>query len=61
MSAGIFVYGIVVFTIACVALGLIGWGIVTERRDRTRLDQARKVFGEPAASLETSRDSATTR
>jgi hypothetical protein len=57
MTAGIFIYGVVVFAIVSLALGLIGWGIVHEWRDRTRLDQAREVFGEPAASLETSQGS----
>jgi hypothetical protein len=56
MSVGIFIYGAVVFAIVCAALGLIGWGILTERRDRTSYEQARRVFGEPAAAFEASRD-----
>jgi hypothetical protein len=56
MSVGIFIYGVVVFALVCLALGLIGWGIVHERRDRTSYEQAREVFGEPAAVLESSRD-----
>ena len=46
---GIFLYGIVVFGLVCVALGLLAWGIVNERRDRTRFEQGREVFGALAA------------
>jgi len=53
---GIFIYGTVVFVLVCTALGLLGWGIVNERRDRTRFEQGREVFGETAA-LKVSRES----
>ncbi len=43
---GIFIYGRVVFALVCVALGLLAWGIVNERRDRTRFEQGREVFGD---------------
>jgi hypothetical protein len=46
---GIFLYGIVVFGLVCAALGLLAWGIVNERRDRTRFEQGREVFGAAAA------------
>ena len=42
---GIFLYGVVVFGLVCAALGLLAWGIVNERRDRTRFEQGREVFG----------------
>ena len=51
---GIFIYGAVVFGLVCIALGLLAWGIVNERRDRIRFEQGREVFGETAA-LEVSR------
>ena len=46
---GIFLYGVVVFALVCAALGLLAWGIVNERRDRTQFEQGRKVFGDRAA------------
>jgi len=46
---GIFLYGIAVFGLVCAALGLLAWGIVNERRDRTRFEQGREVFGATAA------------
>ena len=46
---GIFLYGIVVFGLVSAALGLLAWGIVNERRDRTRFEQGREVFGAAAA------------
>jgi hypothetical protein len=46
---GIFLYGIVVFALVCAALGLLAWGIVNERRDRTVFEQGREVFGTEAA------------
>lgn len=46
---GIFLYGTAVFALVCTALGLLAWGIVNERRDRTSLEQGRKVFGDAAA------------
>jgi hypothetical protein len=46
---GIFLYGVVVFGLVCVALGLLAWGIVNERRDRTLFEQSREVFGDAAA------------
>jgi hypothetical protein len=62
MTALIFIYGVVVFGIVSFALGLIAWGIVNERRDRTRLEQGREVYGEPAASMQVSgRQGATAR
>ena len=52
MSLAIFIYGSFVFALVCFALGLIAWGIVNERRDRTRLDHGRQVYGEAGADLE---------
>jgi hypothetical protein len=46
---GIFLYGVVVFALVCAALGLLAWGIVNERRDRTRFEQGQQVFGATAA------------
>jgi hypothetical protein len=46
---GIFLYGTAVFALVCTALGLLAWGIVNERRDRTSLEQGREVFGDAAA------------
>lgn len=46
---GIFIFGTFVFALVCTALGLLAWGIVNERRDRTRLEQGREVFGDAAA------------
>ena len=46
---GIFIFDTFVFALVCTALGLLVWGIVNERRDRTRLDQGREVFGDVAA------------
>lgn len=46
---GIFIYGTFVFALVCIALALIAWGIVNERRDRARFEQGREVFGEAAA------------
>ena len=46
---GIFIFGTFVFALVCTALGLLAWGIVNERRDRTRLEQGRVVFGDAAA------------
>ena len=37
-AAGIFVLGIVVFAVVATACGLIVYGIVTERRERTGLE-----------------------
>jgi hypothetical protein len=37
-SVGIFVFGVFVTTIVVAACWLIAWGIVTERRDRRRLE-----------------------
>jgi hypothetical protein len=51
MSLVIFIYGLVVFAIVAVALGLLAWGIVNERRDRIRFDQGSRVFGEPTAAM----------
>jgi hypothetical protein len=52
---GIFIYGVVVFGLVCAALGLLAWGIVNERRDRSRFEQGRVVFGDEAA-LQISRE-----
>lgn len=52
---GIFLYGTAVFALVCTALGLLAWGIVNERRDRTSLEQGREVFGD-AAALEVTRN-----
>jgi membrane protein implicated in regulation of membrane protease activity len=49
---GIFIYGTVVFAIVAVAVALLAWGIVNERRDRVRYEQGREVFGDRAAALE---------
>ena len=46
MTLVIFIYGTVVFGIVSLALSLIAWGIVNERRDRIRFEQGREVFGE---------------
>ena len=46
---GIFIYGVVVFGLVCLALGLLGWGIVNERRDRSNPEQGRAVYGSTAA------------
>ena len=46
---GIFLYGVFVFALVSAALGLVGWGIVNEHRDRTQFDQGRQVFGDQAA------------
>ena len=43
---GVFLYGVVVFALVCAALGLLAWGIVNERRDRTQFEQGRQVFGD---------------
>jgi membrane protein implicated in regulation of membrane protease activity len=55
MGLFIFLYGTMVFAIVSLAIGLISWGIVNERRDRTRFQQGREVFGERAAAAETTR------
>jgi hypothetical protein len=47
---GIFIYGAFVFALVCLALVLLAWGIVNERRDRTRVEQGSRVFGEKAAA-----------
>ena len=52
MGLFIFIYGTMVFGIVSLAIGLIAWGIVNERRDRTRFPQGREVFGEASASME---------
>ena len=44
--------GLVVFGIVSLALSLIAWGIVNERRDRVSFEQGREVFGEAGASME---------
>ena len=43
-NAGIFVFGVFVMAFVIAACWLIAWGIVTERRDRQRLeDEQRKA------------------
>jgi len=61
MGLFIFIYGTMVFAIVSLAIGLITWGIVNERRDRSRFQQGREVFGDRAASIETTRPQGTTR
>ena len=46
------IYGILAAAMVATALALIAWGIVNERRDRTRHEQGLEVFGEHAARLE---------
>jgi hypothetical protein len=46
----IFIYGAVVSALVVTALGLLAWGIVNERRDRSRPEQGREVFGARAAT-----------
>jgi hypothetical protein len=46
---GIFLYGVFVVVLVSAALGLLGWGIVNERRDRTQFEQGRQVFGDQTA------------
>jgi hypothetical protein len=46
---GIFLYGVAVFALVGAALGILAWGLVTERRDRTDFEQGREVFGATAA------------
>ena len=46
---GNFVYGVVVFGLVCLALGLLAWGIVNERRDRRSPEQGSRVYGSAAA------------
>jgi hypothetical protein len=55
MNLLLFLYGTFVFGLVAVALTLIAWGIVNERRDRLDPERARRVFGEPGASAESAR------
>jgi hypothetical protein len=55
MTLAIFFYGVVVVGIVSLAMGLLVWGIVNERRDRIRFEQAREVFGEPTALMQASK------
>ena len=50
------IYGILAAAMVATTLALIAWGIVNERRDRTRRERGREVFGEHAARLETGSD-----
>jgi hypothetical protein len=50
------IYGILAAAMVATALALIAWGIVNERRDRTRQERAREIFGEHAARLEVGSD-----
>ena len=56
MNLAIFIYGLVVFGIVSLALSLIAWGIVNERRDRVSYEQGREVFGDAGASIEAGRE-----
>ncbi len=56
MNVAIFVYGSVVFGIVSLAMSLLVWGIVNERRDRTRFEQGREVFGEATALMQASNE-----
>ena len=38
MNTGIFIYGALVFAIVAAACAMIAWGIVAERRDRSKLE-----------------------
>ncbi len=49
-SAGIFVFGLLVFALVAAACWLIAYGIVAERRDRRRLER------EQAPALAAARD-----
>ena len=53
----IFLYGAVVSTIVVTSLGLLAWGIVNERRDRSRPEQGREVFGVRSATYLTEQSS----
>jgi hypothetical protein len=55
MTLAIFIYGVVVIGIVSLAMSLLVWGIVNERRDRIRFEQAREVFGEPTALMKASK------
>ena len=55
MNLLLFLYGTFVFGLVAVALTLIAWGIVNERRDRLDPERARRVFGEQGASVESAR------
>jgi uncharacterized membrane protein (DUF485 family) len=41
-NAGIFAFGVFVMTFVIAACWLIAWGIVTERRDRHRLEDTQR-------------------
>jgi hypothetical protein len=56
MTLAIFIYGVVVFGIVSLAMSLLVWGIVNERRDRTRFEQSREVFGEATALMQASKE-----
>lgn len=42
---GIFLFGLVVISIVCAACVLIGWGMITERRDRVETDAHADAMG----------------
>ena len=50
---GVFIYGCFVFAIVLTAVGLIGWGIRAERRDRQMLGA--ELAAEPATQAMASR------
>ncbi len=52
-EVAIFIYGIVVFAIVAGACSLIGYGIVTERRDRLQLDAEAEAAGAGAVEVAT--------
>jgi hypothetical protein len=55
MNLLLFIYGTFVFGLVAVALALLAWGLVNERRDRLDPEQGRRVFGEPGANVEKAR------
>lgn len=44
-EVAIFLYGLVVFAIVGAACGLIGWGVVAERRDHLEKDATAEAAG----------------
>ena len=48
-NAAIFLYGTVVFTLVATALGVLAWGIVTERRSRLELEAEQRLTSRQAA------------
>lgn len=52
-EVAIFLFGLVVFAIVATACGLIGWGIITEQRDRMRTDAEADAAGAHEVSTAT--------